>query len=224
MKPAAPVLCNGVHNGTVTVGTADLTQNVQVPNRTDHSGNSCAPAAYSWIAGSKKVALTGDEDSAKVTLPFPVEHYGVSYTSASVTTDGLLNFLSPRVGDYGNTVLPTTGANGVRGVVAPLWDDLTLDRKSSVQTATTGTTGNRRFAVVWNDAAYADGTSGRSTFEIVFDEATGAVTLQYKSVADKGAGATVGIADQSGADALQYAYNQPVLTAGTAVRFSQGAK
>ena len=224
VKPAAPVLCNGVHNGTVTVGTADLTQNVQVPNRTDHSGNSCAPAAYSWIAGSKKVALTGDEDSAKVTLPFPVEHYGVSYTSASVTTDGLLNFLSPRVGDYGNTVLPTTGANGVRGVVAPLWDDLTLDRKSSVQTATTGTTGNRRFAVVWNDAAYADGTSGRSTFEIVFDEATGAVTLQYKSVADKGAGATVGIADQSGADALQYAYNQPVLTAGTAVRFSQGAK
>ncbi|MFE5944556.1 S8 family serine peptidase [Streptomyces sp. NPDC056480] len=224
VKPAAPVLCNGVHNGTATVGTADLTQDVRVPHRTDKAGNSCAPVAYTWIAGSKKVALSGDEDSAKITLPFPVKHYGVSYTSASVTTDGLLNFLSARVGDYSNTALPTTGANGVRGVIAPLWDDLTLDRKSSVQTATTGTTGNRRFAVVWNDAAYADGTSGRSTFEIVFDEATGAVTLQYKSVADKGAGATVGIADQSGADALQYAYNQPVLTAGTAVRISQGAK
>ncbi|MFV6032064.1 S8 family serine peptidase [Streptomyces sp. NPDC056264] len=224
VKPAAPVLCNGVHTGTAVVGSSDLTQNVRVPNRTDRSGTGCAPAAYSWIAGSKKVALTGDEDAARITLPFPVKHYGVSYTSASVTTDGLLNFLSPRVGDYSNTALPTTGANGVKGVIAPLWDDLTLDRKSSVQTATTGTTGNRRFAVVWNDAAYADGTSGRSTFEIVFDEATGAVTLQYKSVADKGAGATVGIADQSGADALQYAYNQPVLTAGTAVRFSQGAK
>ncbi|MFI5662684.1 S8 family serine peptidase [Streptomyces sp. NPDC051684] len=224
VKPAAPVLCNGVYTGTTAVGSADLTKNVQVPNRTDNSGNSCAPAAYAWIAGSKKVALSGDEDSAKVALPFSVKLYGVSYSSASVTTDGLVNFLSARVGDYSNTALPTTGVNGVKGIVAPLWDDLTLDKKSSVQTATTGTKGSRTFAIVWNNAAYGNGTSGRATFEVVFDEATGAVTLQYKSVADKGAGATVGIADQSGTDALQYSYNQSVLADGTAVRFAQGAK
>lgn len=150
--------------------------------------------------------------------------YGVSYSSASVTTDGLVNFLSSRVGDYSNTALPTTGANGVKGIIAPLWDDLTLDKKSSVQTATTGTTGSRRFAVVWNNAAYANGTSGRSSFEVVFDEATGSVTLQYQSVADRGTGATVGIANQSGTDALQYSYNQSVIADGTAVRFAQGAK
>ncbi|MER5945919.1 S8 family serine peptidase [Streptomyces sp. NPDC001904] len=224
VTPAAPVLCNGVYNGTTTVASADLTKNVQVPNRTDNSGNSCAPAAYSWIAGSKKVSLTGDEDSAPVALPFSVKLYGVSYSSASVTTDGLVNFLSSRVGDYGNTALPTTGANGVKGIIAPLWDDLTLDKKSSVQTATTGTKGSRTFAIVWNNAAYANGTSGRATFEAVFDEASGAVTLQYQSVADKGAGATVGIADQSGTDALQYSYNQSVIADGTAVRFTQGAK
>ncbi|MEU9860635.1 S8 family serine peptidase [Streptomyces sp. NPDC047971] len=224
VKPAAPVLCNGVHTGTAQVGSTDLTMNVRLPHRTDGSGNSCAPAAYAWIAGTKKVALSGDEDSATVALPFPVQHYGVSYTSVSVTTDGLVNFLSSRVGDYNNTALPTTGVNGVKGVIAPLWDDLTVDRKSSVQTAVNGTAGSRTFAIVWNDAAYANGTSGRSTFEVVFHEADGAVTLQYRSVADKGAGATVGIADQSGAEALQYAYNQPVLTAGTAVRFTRGAK
>ncbi|WP_420032817.1 S8 family serine peptidase [Streptomyces sp. cg28] len=224
VKPAAPVLCNGVYTGSATVASADLTKDVQVPNRTDNSGNTCTPAAYAWIAGSKKVTLSGDEDSASVALPFSVKLYGVSYSSASVTTDGLVNFLSSRVGDYGNTTLPTTGVNGVKGIVAPLWDDLTLDKKSSVQTATTGTKGSRRFAIVWNNAAYATGTSGRATFEAVFDEATGAVTLQYQSVADKGAGATVGIADQSGTDALQYAYNQSVLADGTAVRFTQGAK
>ncbi|MER5400527.1 S8 family serine peptidase [Streptomyces sp. NPDC002599] len=224
VRPAAPVLCNGVYTGTATVASADLTKNVQVPARTDNSGNSCAPAAYSWIAGSKKVSLTGDEDSATVSLPFPAKLYGVSYSSASVTTDGLVNFLSSRVGDYANTALPTTGANGVKGIVAPLWDDLTLDKKSSVQTATTGTTGSRKFAIVWNNAAYANGTSGRSTFEVVLDEATGAVTVQYRSVADKGAGATVGIANQSGTDALQYSFNQSVIADGTAVRFTQGAK
>jgi hypothetical protein len=224
VKPAAPVLCNGVYTGTATVASADLAKDVRVPARTDSSGNSCAPAAYSWTVGSKKVALTGDEDSASVALPFPVSLYGVSYSSASVTTDGLVNFLSSRVGDYSNTALPTTGANSVKGIIAPLWDDLTLDKKSSVQTATTGTTGNRRFAVVWNNAAYANGTSGRSSFEVVFDEATGSVTVQYQSVADKGAGATVGIANQSGTDALQYSYNQSVIADGTAVRFAQGAK
>ncbi|MFE3516243.1 peptidase S8, partial [Streptomyces sp. NPDC059166] len=188
------------------------------------SGNVCAPAAYSWIAGSKKVALSGDEDSATVALPFSVKHYGVSYSTASVTTDGLVNFLSSRVGDYNNTALPTTGANGVKGILAPLWDDLTLDKKSSVQTATTGTKGHRKFAIVWNNAAYADGTTGRATFEAVFDEATAAVTFQYKAVADQGTGATIGLANQAGTDALQYSYNQPVITAGTAVTFTQGAK
>ncbi|MGW1185955.1 S8 family serine peptidase [Streptomyces drozdowiczii] len=224
VKPAAPVLCNGVYTGATVVGGDDLTKNVQVPNRTDNSGNVCAPAAYSWVSGSKKVALTGDEDSATVSLPFSVKHYGVSYSTASVTTDGLINFLSSRVGDYNNSVLPTSGVNGVKGIVAPLWDDLTLDKKSSVQTATTGTKGSRKFAIVWNNAAYANGTSGRATFEAVFDEATGAVTLQYQSVADQGAGATIGIADQAGTDAFQYAYNQPVIADGTAVSFTQGAK
>jgi len=224
VKPASPVLCNGVYDAAVTVGSADLTKDVQAPNRTDHSGNVCAPAAYSWIAGANKVALTGDEDSATVSLPFSVKHYGVSYSTASVTTDGLINFLSSRVGDYNNTALPTAGVNGVKGIIAPLWDDLTLDRKSSVQTATTGTKGSRKFAIVWNNAAYADGASGRATFEAVFDEATGAVTFQYQTVADKGAGATIGLANQAGTDAFQYAYNQPVIAAGTAVGFIQGAK
>ncbi|MFE2986610.1 S8 family serine peptidase [Streptomyces sp. NPDC059262] len=223
VKPAVPVLCNGVYTGAATVGSADLAKNVQVPNRTDSTGNSCAPAAYSWIKGTTKVTLSGDEDAAKVTLPFPVKHYGVSYTSVSVTTDGLVNFLSPRVGDYSNTTLPTTGYNSAKGFIAPLWDDLTLDKKSSVQTATTGTAGHRTFAIVWNNAAYANGTSGRATFEVVFNEATGAVTFQYQSVADKGAGATVGITDQAGTDALQYSYNQNVLTNSSAIRFTPKA-
>ncbi|MCQ4209001.1 S8 family serine peptidase [Streptomyces longispororuber] len=220
VKPVSPVLCNGVYNGTATVGSGDLAKTVQVPNRTDITGNSCAPAAYSWIAGSKKIALSGDEDAATVTLPFSVSLYGVSYTSASVNTNGLVNFLSPRVGDYNNTALPTTGYNSAKGFVAPLWDDLTLDGKSSVQTATTGKTGSRKFAIVWNNAAYANGTSGRTTFEAVFDEATGSVTFQYQTVADKGAGATIGIENQAGTDALQYAYNQNVLQNSSAIRFS----
>ncbi|MEU6440185.1 S8 family serine peptidase [Streptomyces sp. NPDC047046] len=221
VRPAAPVLCNGDSSGAVTV-TADLKQDVRLPARADAFGNACAPAAYSWVDGTKKVALSGDEDATTITLPFPVKLYGVPYSTTSVTTNGMLDFLAPRVGDYANTDLPT--AHDPNGFVAALWDDLVLDKKSSVKTATTGKKGARTFAVVWTDAAYATGTAGRATFEVLFDEASGAMTTQYRSVPDHGAGATVGLQNQTGSDALAYSYDQPVLTDGSAVRFSQGAE
>ncbi|MEU0596896.1 S8 family serine peptidase [Streptomyces sp. NPDC006393] len=222
VKPAAPVRCNGVYTGAATVGAADLTKDVQVPDRTDSAGTlSCAPVTYSWIKGADKVTLSGDEDAKTISLPFPVKVYGVSYTSTSITTNGLLNFLQPRLGDYANVALPS--ASQPNGVVAPFWDDLVLDGKSSVQTATTGSKGSRTFAIVWNKAQLLDGSGDRVTFEAVFSEATGAVTFQYQSVPDKGASATVGIENQAGTDALQYSFNQNALTDQSAIRFTPKA-
>ncbi|MFE7239219.1 S8 family serine peptidase [Streptomyces sp. NPDC057580] len=223
--PTAPVLCNGIYSGKLTVdGDESLT--AQAPARSDAAGNSCAPATYSWISGSSKVALSGDEDAKTITLPFPVKLYGVSYSSASVTTNGLINFLEPRLGDYDNVALPS--ADKPNGTVAAFWDDLVLDKKSGVQTATTGTTGSRTFAVVWNNAAFAGNTSARVSFEAVFDEATGSVTLQYQGLSaaspENGASATVGIENQAGTDALQYSFNEPVLGDRSAIRIAQGTK
>ncbi|MYS35616.1 subtilisin family serine protease [Streptomyces sp. KhCrAH-43] len=221
VTPSAPVLCNGAYHGALTVD-GDETAGIKLPALSDAYGNTCAPATYSWIKGTTDVALTGDEDARTIALPFPVKHYGVAYTSASVTTNGLVNFLEPRIGDYANTALPS--AARPNGTVAVLWDDLVLDKKSTVQTAVTGAKGKRSFAIVWNKAAYADGTAGRATFEAVFDEATGSVTVQFKSVPDRGTGATVGIENQTGTDALQYSFDQSVITAGSAVHFTQEDK
>ncbi|MGC5002826.1 S8 family serine peptidase [Streptomyces sp. DT203] len=223
--PNAPVLCNGNWTGALTVDGNETVQ-ASLPPRTDTAGTySCAPGAYSWIDGRTKVALSGDENAEAVALPFPVKYYGVSYTSAYITTNGLVNLLSPRLGDYANTTLPA--AAQPNGVVAAFWDDLTLDKKSSVQTTTTGTTGNRRFAIVWNNAALVSDTSVRLTFEAVFDEATGAITLQYKGIGSsalqKGSSATIGIENQAGTDALQYSFNESVLKDASAIRFSPKA-
>ncbi|MFJ6423793.1 S8 family serine peptidase [Streptomyces hydrogenans] len=220
--PAAPVRCNGPAAQPLTVD-GDETATVRLPNRTDAGGTySCAPVASAWIAGSTKVALTGDEDATTVSLPFPVRHYGTAYTRASVTTNGLVNFLAPRLGDYANTALPST--TQPHGVVAAFWDDLVLDKKSSVQTATTGTPGARRFAVVWNNAAFVAAPSVRISFEAVFDEATGAVTLQYKGIGSnplqRGASATTGIENQAGTDGLGHSFDSAVLSDATAIRFT----
>ncbi|MEU9856277.1 S8 family serine peptidase [Streptomyces sp. NPDC047974] len=222
--PAAPVKCNGVRTTQVTVD-GDETVTAALPNRTDAAGTyACAPAAYAWIDGRTAVALSGDENAATVNLPFPVRHYGVDYTSASITTNGLVNFLQPRLGDYANTALP--GAAQPNGIVAAFWDDLVLDKKSSVKTAVTGTAGSRRFAIVWTNAALAADTSARVTFEAVFEEATGAITLQYQGIGtaagEKGASATLGIENQGGTDGLGYSFDESALTDLSAIRFTQG--
>ncbi|MER7947964.1 S8 family serine peptidase [Streptomyces sp. NPDC096079] len=220
VTPTAPVLCNGIAAAPLTVDGDEVTT-VRLPERTDTFGNGCAPTAYSWVKGVDKVALSGDEDATTISLPFWVSLYGVDYNSASVTTNGLINFMAPRLGDYENTALPA--ADEPDGIAAPFWDDLTLDNRSSVQTATTGKAGKRRFAIVWNNAALVSDNS-RVTFEAVFDEATGDMTFQYKSVPGKGSGATVGIENQTGSDALPYSFDQAVLTDGSAIRITQGAK
>ncbi|MFJ2744136.1 S8 family serine peptidase [Streptomyces sp. NPDC087440] len=219
--PPAPVRCNGSYATTVVVDGQESVR-AQLPPRTDASGNTCTPVVYDWLAGTTKVALTGDENARTVQLPFPVSLYGVQYTAAHVTSNGLINFLEPRLGDYANTALPSPGKPN--GVVAAFWDDLVLDKQSAVRTGLSGPEGKRRFAVVWENAALSAAPSTRLTFEAVFEEATGAVVLQYRSLgtsaAGKGAKATVGIENQAGTDALAYSFDESVLSERSAIRIS----
>ncbi|WP_327357240.1 S8 family serine peptidase [Streptomyces sp. NBC_01304] len=220
--PTAPVLCNGVYSGKVSVD-GDEAVRAALPARTDGATYQCTPATYGWIGGATKVALSGDENAKAVELPFPVDFYGVKYTKAYATSNGLLNFLEPRLGDYANTALPATAKPN--GVIAAFWDDLTLDSRSTVKTAVTGSAGSRKFAVVWTDAAFASATGTRVSFEIVFEEASGAIVLQYQGIGstalETGAKATVGVEDQAGTFGLGYSVNEAVIGDKTAVRFSR---
>ncbi|MGW1295744.1 S8 family serine peptidase [Streptomyces sp. NPDC002533] len=222
VTPAAPVMCNGTYNGTLDVDGAETVE-AKLPNRTDAGGTySCAPVASSWIKGSTDTGLTGDEDATTVYLPFPVRFYGVTYTSASVTTNGLINFVEPRLGDFANTALPSDARPN--GVVAAFWDDLVLDKRSSVKTAVTGKAGARKFAIVWNKASFVAEPSVRISFQAVFDEATGAITLQYSgagsSVLQRGGSATTGIENQAGTDGLGHSFDEAVLSDTTAIHFT----
>ncbi|MDR2996996.1 MAG: S8 family serine peptidase, partial [Microbacterium sp.] len=162
-SPAAPVLCNGNSAGGLTVD-GDKTADIALPARTDASGNACLPEKFSWVKGSTKVAISGDEDAATVKLPFSVNFYGINYSSAAVTTNGLVNFAGARLGDYANSALPTTAAPN--SIIAAYWDDLVIDKKASVQTTTSGTAGKRTFAIMWNNASLAADPAVRLSFEV----------------------------------------------------------
>ena len=50
------------------------------------------PQGQHWIAGNTLVALTGDDVSAAVALPFPFSFYGTNYATANVSSNGHLSF------------------------------------------------------------------------------------------------------------------------------------
>ncbi|MCP2329189.1 subtilisin family serine protease [Hamadaea flava] len=219
-SPAAPVLCNAPMSRSLTVD-ADAALDFALPNRTDRYGYTCTPSRVDWVDAHDRLPLKGDEDVATVALPFPVTFYGVERTTAYVTTNGLVNFAEPRLGDYANTILP--GLGNPNGVVAAFWDDLIIDDRAKVQTALLGRTGDRRFVVEWDDALLASDGRTRISAEAVFAE-NGDITLQYRQLggnaAARGGGATIGLENVAGTDGLRYAYNEVVLERDQAITFT----
>ncbi len=159
-----------------------------------------------------------------VSLPFPVSFYGNTYSTGWVSTNGVVSFADP--GDADLAVpgsIPDTAAPDA--LVAPFWADLDLDAQSSVRTQTVGTAPSRQFVVEWRDASFftePTDHSRRITFEAVFTEG-GGVRFNYSGLDDdveRGASAAVGIESPGGVYGLQYSFQSPALTTGTAVVYT----
>ncbi|HEY1174903.1 MAG TPA: S8 family serine peptidase, partial [Phytomonospora sp.] len=218
--PAEPALCLGPLHADLTVD-GDETVALTVPYQLDTLGWHCEETRPSWVKGRDTVAISGDEDATTIALPFPVTLYNGTHEQISVTTNGLLNVAAPRLGDYANGPL----GDGYRpnGLIAPFWDDLVVDGRASVKTATVGEPGQRSFAVEWHDVRIADQPRARISFEVVFAE-TGGFTFQYQGLSgdlEHGVSATVGIEDTGGGIARQYSFDLPVLRDGVAIRFGK---
>ncbi|MEZ5177985.1 MAG: S8 family serine peptidase [Acidimicrobiales bacterium] len=176
------------------------------------------PAA--WDATSTVLALSGDDASLAVALPFPYAHAGASYTTANVSTNGVVNFLAPDT-TYSNTAIPNAAAPNA--ALYGFWDDLIVDGSSSVLADTFGSAPNRRFVIEWRNVALLADTTKRLSFQIVLYESTAQrVRLQYKDIADgtaeAGTSATVGTENAAGNGGTQVLYNNGLLFDGLSVR------
>jgi len=172
-------------------------------------------------ADTTVLPLTGDEALTTVSLPFTVTFYGQQYSSAWVSTNGWLSFVSTTLPVAGNVTLPDV--NTPNAAVYGYWDDLVVKAgTSTVRTAVVGTAPNRQFVVEWrNTNIYR--TSNYITMEIVLSE-SGEIAVNYADISatntrEQGDSASVGIENATGDVALQYSLNQPILRNGTAVVF-----
>jgi subtilisin family serine protease len=194
---------------------ADATLDFVVGARRDGFGYGCRQEAPAYIEAGTVVALAGDDSYLAVPLPFPFSYYGRSYPTAYVSTNGMIGLAG------GSTVYangPIPGAAWPNGTIYAFWDDLYVDSASSVRTATLGEEPNRRFVVEWRNVRWY-ASHARMDLEVVLDQ-RGGILVQYRRLYDdplvRGASATIGVEDETGATGLAFSYNTATLQ-GTSV-------
>jgi subtilisin family serine protease len=189
----------------------NVTSDFVLDAKVDAYGYTPRHAAPGWVAASTALALTGDNASAPVTLPFPVTFYGKTYKTAAVHTDGYLAFAG--VGAPGGAIPAPAAPNGA---IYAFWDDLVVDASASVRTATDGAAPNRRYIVEWRNVTVKSAPGSRLSAELILTEG-GRVQFQYNGIdasvpAEAGAGATVGLENETGTVALPYSVKKPHLS------------
>jgi subtilisin family serine protease len=218
MTVASPLRCFAEVTQTVTL-TSNTTVDVELPVRTDNFGYACTNATGSYPTVSDQLALTGDDQQTSINLPFPVPFYGTNYSTASVTTNGSVAFGTASATQT-NVAIPSP--NAPNAALYPMWDDLFVDASAAVFTGVIGTAPHRRFVIEWRNIRSFFDTGQRLSFVAEIGE-DGGITYRYKDVAgssfEAGSSATIGVENATGTDALQYSFNEAVLTDGTAISF-----
>ncbi|MFG1686047.1 S8 family serine peptidase [Nonomuraea sp. NPDC049269] len=210
--------CSSGATASVTVA-GDVTKDIELPLRGDNFGYTCRSAAEPYVAGTNKLALTGDDEAQQVTLPFPVPFYGAGQSSAWISTNGFASFATDKIVTGSNGRLPSAGTPN--NAVYPYWDDLVVDADSGIYTGVTGTAPHRQFVVEWRNVKFYSATDQRVSFAALLGE-DGTMSYRYKDIEserDKGTSATVGVENATGTDAFQYSFEEVALANGQSLTF-----
>ncbi|ALG07750.1 hypothetical protein AOZ06_13280 [Kibdelosporangium phytohabitans] len=196
--------------------SGNVTADFSLEPKVDGYGYTPRHVAPSWVDAATALQLTGDNASANVTLPFPVTFYGKTYKTAAVHTDGYLAFAG--TGAPGGAIPAPAAPNGA---IYAFWDDLVVDAQASVRTSADGAAPNRRYIVEWRDVTVKSAPGSRLSVELILTEG-GRIQVQYKgidpaSAAESGAGATVGLENETGSVALPYSVKKAHLSDSTAI-------
>jgi len=164
--------------------------------------------AYEWLDATDgtRVAEGGDDRSlGPFDIGFPFQFYGTTYTSFYLNTNGQLLFGSGSSA-LSNVGIPDSGSPN--NFVAPLWDDL-VSEAGTLCYKLLGQAPQRRLVIEWA-GVHRFGSSDLLTFEVVVDEGSNRILLQYHTLegsASDLSGATVGIEDADGAEGVEYQYD-----------------
>jgi plastocyanin len=201
-------------------GTPTVTPTGTAPTATVTPTRTATPCGYNFatatatiVPGTVDIGNHCDDCANFIVMPFPFRLYDTQYSSATVSSNGNLQFITTSASRF-NTCLPNPVLSAA---LLPYWADLLTDcADCGVFTSTTGVAPNRVFNIEWR-AGYFKGT-GTANFEVRLYESTDIFEFVYGSMAEQGFNATVGV-QYPGATAFdQYECNSGGLTQGLLVR------
>lgn len=159
-----------------------------------YSAESVTPTFEDISDTGTQVLTSRDDGTAAISLPFSFAFYDRSYTTAYVSTNGLITFGSPD-SSYSNGNLVDSPAPAT---IAVLWDDLSTG-PDGVFWEVRGEAGSRRLIVQWQNASYLSSGTSTLRYQATLFEQNGQILLNYDNLAtgangrDEGASATVGV-------------------------------
>ncbi|MEY2486929.1 MAG: hypothetical protein QOH39_2577 [Verrucomicrobiota bacterium] len=183
-------------------------------------------------SGATSILDTTQDEAVTVPIGFSFTFYGVTYTSVSVSTNGLITFGGADTSPLPvNVSLNPTLAN--LPTVAPFWHDWTFAYRysDSGYYVTLGTAGSRRLIIHW---AYTQSYTGPGNdtvnFELKLYEGSNNIEFYYDDATlsddvtnSNGRNAAVGIRDVNGqlnGRNLLWSFNQPVINDDSAIRIT----
>ena len=140
-------------------------------------------AAYTPLATPDATLSGGDADEGYyngVSIGFPFQFRGVSYSTISASTNGCFSFNQDMLGgDFTNDLGGYSDGLALPSVLAPLWDDLDLSG-GGFRTSVTGTAPNRVFTAEWHNARWQyNATAPSLSFQVKLFEGSNRVWYLY---------------------------------------------
>jgi hypothetical protein len=168
------------------------------------------------VPGTTDIGNHGDDVVTTISLPFTWAFYGRNMVTASLSSNGNLQFSSTD-NSYNNTCLPYGTFNYA---ILPLWDDLQTDLSGGgIFTSTSGSAPNRIFNIEWRANYLSSGLL--ANFEIRLYEGQSRFDIVYSEVSGTGDTATVGIQSDTGSSFINVGCNSGVLSNGLQLTFQQ---
>src|SRR5207249_9773935 len=172
------------------------------------------------VPGTTDIGNHCDDCATTIALPFAYNLYGTSFTSASATSNGQLDFQVTDT-NWTNTCLPDTSAGYA---IFAHWDDLRTDISgtvgSGIFTSVSGSAPNRIFNIEWR-VVYFNNNAQQANFEIRLYEGQNRFDIVYGQQDQGGTSATVGVQRDSGSHFTQFECNTGGLSSGLQLTFTQ---
>jgi len=194
-----------------------------------HESGEWAPL-YNWRTPHGPQGWQGDDTYWTTTLPFDVKFCGGDHAAGSdfyIGSNGILGFGSTGMDNPINQNLPNS--TSPNNIIAAFWDNLSGYSTGEIYVETAGSAPTRKLVITYSPWYFYEASADPIEFQILIYEApldtvNNSVELRYKDVIgdswrDNGTSATVGLENSSGTDAIQYSYNQEIISNQLAILF-----